>query len=153
MIRTFFSLTVCAVLLAVPTYALYNRTDVVELTATNFDKLVLQSNDIWIVQFYVPWCRYCKELKSEYSKAAKTLKGIAKVGAVNAVDHKPLCRQYNVRMFPTIKIFGVNKREPTDFTGNRTAQAITEAALAAAKSKKSVKGRKGRSSNKGSGDS
>lgn len=30
--------------------------DVIELTDANFDKLVLQSDDVWLVEFFAPWC-------------------------------------------------------------------------------------------------
>jgi protein disulfide-isomerase A6 len=57
------------------------------------------------------------------------LKGIVKVGAVDADTHKSLGQQYGVSGFPTIKIFGNNKRSPTDYQGGRTADAIVEQAL------------------------
>lgn len=141
--------TVCALLFAQSTYAFYDRTDVVELTASNFDKLVVQSDEIWIVEFYAPWCGHCQQLKPEYIKVASALKGIVKVGAVNADDHQSIGGQYGVRGFPTIKIFGTNKRSPIEFEGQRTAQGIADAALAAAKAKVSEK-LTGRSSSGGS---
>lgn len=115
-------------------YAFYDQTDVVELTASNFDKLVVQGDEVWVVEFYAPWCGHCKQLKPEYIKGAKALKGVVKVGAVNADDHQALGAQYGVRGFPTIKIFA-NKRSPIEFNGQRTAQAIIDAALSAVKSK------------------
>ena len=30
--------------------------DVIELDPSNFDRLVMQSSDLWIVEFYAPWC-------------------------------------------------------------------------------------------------
>ncbi len=57
------------------------------------------------------------------------MKGIVKVGAVDADTHKSLGQQYGVSGFPTIKIFGNNKRSPTDYQGGRTADAIVEQAL------------------------
>jgi len=30
--------------------------DVIELDPTNFDRLVTQSSDLWIVEFYASWC-------------------------------------------------------------------------------------------------
>lgn len=58
-----------------------------------------------------------------------------KVGAVNADEHKSLGGKYGVRGFPTIKIFGADKQKPEDYNGGRTAQAIADAAINAAKKK------------------
>ena len=30
--------------------------DVVKLTDANFEELVVKSNDMWLVEFYAPWC-------------------------------------------------------------------------------------------------
>ncbi|XP_026471347.1 protein disulfide-isomerase A6 homolog [Ctenocephalides felis] len=114
--------------------ALYpTNSDVVDLTADNFDRLVLNSNKVWIVQFFAPSCIHCINLEPEYSKAATALKGVVEVGAVNAKEYKSLSNQYDVRGFPTIKIFGTNKSAPQNFTGPKTAQGIVESAFSAAK--------------------
>jgi protein disulfide-isomerase A6 len=49
--------------------------DVVVLTDSNFDELVLRSKDIWMVEFYAPWCGHCKKLEPEWNEAASKLKG------------------------------------------------------------------------------
>ena len=85
--------------------ALYTRKDaVVELTPDNFDQRVKDSDGVWIVEFYAPWCGHCKNLAPEYKKAAKALSGIVGVGAVDCDVHKSICGQYGVRGFPTIKV-------------------------------------------------
>ncbi|KAG5890118.1 hypothetical protein JTB14_005247 [Gonioctena quinquepunctata] len=109
--------------------------NVIELTPSNFDKLVLKGDEIWVVEFFAPWCGHCQSLVPEYTKAANALKGVVKVGAVNVDEHKELGGRYDVRGFPTIKIFSANKHKPEDFNGGRTARDIVEAALKAAKSK------------------
>ncbi|XP_075677126.1 protein disulfide-isomerase A6 homolog CaBP1 [Dermatophagoides pteronyssinus] len=108
--------------------ALYDRSsDVIELTPTNFQSRVIDSDDIWIVEFFAPWCGHCKNLVPEYQKAAKALKGIVKVGAVNADEHQSLGAQYGVRGFPTIKIFASNKNKPIEYQGQRSAQGFIDA--------------------------
>lgn len=47
---------------------------VVELRPNNFDNLVLNSDHIWVVEFYAPWCGHCQQLMPEYDKAAAALK-------------------------------------------------------------------------------
>jgi hypothetical protein len=37
-----------------------SKDDVVELTASNFQKLVVSSSEPWVVEFYAPWCGHCK---------------------------------------------------------------------------------------------
>lgn len=34
----------------------YSGTDVVTLTSSNFDSEVVRSNELWLVEFYAPWC-------------------------------------------------------------------------------------------------
>ncbi|KAK0402024.1 hypothetical protein QR680_016099 [Steinernema hermaphroditum] len=132
-------------------HALYDgKTDVVELTASNFQQKVINSDSIWIVEFYAPWCGHCKNLVPEYKKAAKALKGLVNVGAVDMTQHQSVGGPYNVQGFPTIKIFGGDKKKPTDFQGQRSAQALIDAAINELKKTASQR-LSGKSSSSGSG--
>lgn len=69
-------------------YALYpSSSEVVELTPANFDRLVIQSDALWIVEFYAPWCGHCQQLVPEYTKAATALK----VNLISALINKQNC--------------------------------------------------------------
>ncbi|XP_072042131.1 protein disulfide-isomerase A6 homolog [Amphiura filiformis] len=109
------------------------KSDVVTLTDANFNDKVVGSDDVWMVEFYAPWCGHCKALEPEWDKAATALKGVVKVGAIDCDTHKSLPGQYGVRGFPTIKIFGLNKKSPQDYQGARTAQGIVDEAMKTAK--------------------
>ncbi|KAL4713951.1 hypothetical protein ACJJTC_015605 [Scirpophaga incertulas] len=130
----FYKLFIGILLCVTGSQALYDSSsNVVELTPGNFDKLVVNSDDVWIVEFFAPWCGHCKNLVPEYNKAARALKGIVKVGAVNADEHKSLSQKYGVTGFPTIKIFTGSKHTP--YQGQRNAESFVDAALKAAKEK------------------
>lgn len=116
--------------------ALYSSSSgVVDLTPANFQRDVVNSDEVWVVEFYAPWCGHCQRLVPEYQKAAQALKGVVKVGGVNADDHKSLAQQFGINGFPTIKIFGLDKKKPQDYNGQRTAKAIVDFALNVAKEK------------------
>jgi protein disulfide-isomerase A6 len=87
---------------------------------------------IVVVEFYAPWCGHCKQLAPEYEKAARLLHGVVKVVAVDATQHESLAQKYQVQGFPTIKVFGADKKKPVDYNGQRTADDIVSGAMKAA---------------------
>jgi len=101
--------------------------DVLVITSpSDFNKKVVDTDDPAIVEFFAPWCGHCKNLASEWKKAATALKGIAKVVAVDADAHREIGAPYDIKGFPTIKFFGVDKKKPQDYNGERTANGIVE---------------------------
>ena len=88
-------------------------------------------------RFYAPWCGHCRNLKPEYEKAAKGLKDLAQVVAVNCDDeaNKPLCGSMGVQGFPTLKIVKPSKKpgKPIveDYQGPRTSGGIVDAVKSA----------------------
>ncbi len=76
---------------------------------------MINSNDIWLVEFYAPWCGHCQSLAPEYEKAANALQGIVKIGAVDMTTDQSVGSPYNIQGFPTIKFFGSNKNSPSDY--------------------------------------
>ena len=103
------------------------KDDVIVLTPENFAKKVEKSKSLWIVEFYAPWCGHCKHLTPEWKKAAAALKGIAKVGAVDADAHRELGSKFGVSGFPTIKI--IDGKNTIEYEGGRTAKDIVAAVL------------------------
>lgn len=44
-----------------------SKGDVVELTDSNFEKLVLESDDVWLVEFFAPWCKFLQIFSANFS--------------------------------------------------------------------------------------
>eukprot|EP01094_Clydonella_sp_ATCC50884_P024368 TRINITY_DN608_c1_g1_i1.p1 TRINITY_DN608_c1_g1~~TRINITY_DN608_c1_g1_i1.p1 ORF type:complete len:417 (-),score=162.41 TRINITY_DN608_c1_g1_i1:267-1442(-) len=132
--RHLFALLVLASVLASATAGgLYSaNSKVVQLEASNFKQLVLDSPDVWMVEFYAPWCGHCKNLAPQWETAASNLEGVVSIGAVNCDEdkNKQLCGQYGVQGFPTIKVAAPNKADAKkkfdDYRGERSAAAIAK---------------------------
>ena len=103
----------------------------VQLNEANFNALVTDSTDHWLVEFYAPWCGHCKNLAPEWEEAAQRLAGSVKVGAVDATENGQLAQKYGVQGYPTIKLFPAGKKsgKPKDYQGPRDAAGIIEYGL------------------------
>ena len=64
-----------------------NKDEVIVLDETNFNAMVMNSKDIWMIEFYAPWCGHCKNLEPEWKAAAGNLKGQVKVAKVDATEN------------------------------------------------------------------
>ncbi|CAH1444761.1 unnamed protein product [Lactuca virosa] len=92
-------------------------------------KTTTTESNLWVVEFFAPWCGHCKKLAPEWKKAAKNLQGKVKLGHVNCDDEKSLMSRFKVQGFPTILVFGADKESPITYEGARTASAIESFAL------------------------
>lgn len=52
---------------------------VVDLTEDNFKEMVLDSDEMWLVEFFAPWCGHCQKLAPEWESAAGQLSGSVNV--------------------------------------------------------------------------
>ncbi|NXG36671.1 DJC10 protein, partial [Dromaius novaehollandiae] len=80
---------------------------VVSLTPETFVELVKRRKreEIWMVDFYAPWCGPCQALMPEWKKMARMLNGLISVGSVDCQKYYSFCQQESIRGYPEIRLF------------------------------------------------
>ena len=81
---------------------------VVELTLQNFDALVEESQDIWLIMILLPSCRMCKAMTPRFKRAAEMLKGQVKFGSINLREQYKFKNMFEIKTAPTVKLWNTN---------------------------------------------
>ncbi len=79
--------------------------NVVEFTAENWQKEVVESSVPVVVDFWAPWCGPCRQLTPIIDRIATQFAGKVKVGKLNVDDAQDLAAQYGVTNIPRVYIF------------------------------------------------
>ncbi|XP_012257998.2 dnaJ homolog subfamily C member 10-like [Athalia rosae] len=111
-------------------FGIYDDDPEVEtLNRHDYDEKVLQSESIWFINFYSPMCSHCHHLAPVWRQIAKELEGVVRIGAVNCEDDWHLCRQINIRSYPTLLHYVRHSTHGVKYTGDHTHEGITSYVL------------------------
>lgn len=82
---------------------------VIKLSEKDFyDKVGNKSStELWLVDFYAPWCGPCQELAHQWRKLAKMVSEIPNVhiGQVDCTVERKLCQYQGIKSYPTIRLY------------------------------------------------
>ena len=103
----------------------FKLSNIVKLSHTSFpnEKTRLP----YLVEFYTPWCEHCKALANTWEKVAVSLKGLVKVGALDAEKEEVIAQKMGIEGFPTIKMHIENQW--LDYNGKKTVKSLRSWAL------------------------
>ena len=73
-----------------------------KITDKNFNKEVLESDKVVLIDFWAPWCAPCRMIGPVIEQLAAEYDGKAKVGKVNVDEETGLAQQFQVMSIPTI---------------------------------------------------
>ncbi|KAF8638249.1 hypothetical protein AX17_002271 [Amanita inopinata Kibby_2008] len=96
----------------------------------DFDDVALDKSKNVLVSFTAPWCGHCKSLKYIYDEVARNFKRESNclVANFDADDqmNKPIAGRYDIKGYPTIKLFRAGTNEPVDYSGKRSEEDIVK---------------------------
>jgi len=86
---------------------------VLQLDTASFDEAIKTGTSF--VKFYAPWCGHCKKLAPTWDELAAKVedKSNIKIAKVDCTVEKDVCKQYEVRGYPTLILFNNGKKADT----------------------------------------
>ena len=98
--------------------------NVVILTDQNFDQTI--SNGVWFVEFYAPWCGFCKKIMPVWSQLANQFENDQNVNIakVDATENEALSERFNIKGYPTLIL--IRDQKVFNFERERTLEAMKE---------------------------
>jgi thioredoxin 1 len=85
-------------------------------SAANFRELVLTGPIPVVVDFWAPWCVWCKKLAPIFDSVSMTMDGL-KFVKVNVDEEPKLAQEYGISSLPTLKFF-CEGREIAELVGS-----------------------------------
>ncbi len=75
------------------------------LTSNNFQEHTNQNTTPIIVEFWAPWCGYCRRLGPVIDQLEEDLQGTVAIGKVNLDDEPELAEKFDVDTIPSLLMF------------------------------------------------
>lgn len=79
--------------------------DIVDVTTTTWDREVLQSNQLVMVDFWAVWCGPCRMIAPSIEELAREYEGKLKVAKLNTDENPDIASKYKIMGIPTVIFF------------------------------------------------
>lgn len=99
------------------------------ITKDNFNQIIVEEKRTAVIDFWAPWCTYCRRIAPAYEKIAEQYGETLLVGKINIDEAEEVAQQYQVEVIPTLIFFKDGK--PVDRVVAPDSKAKIEAFLKA----------------------
>ena len=77
----------------------------IEMNKELFQKLAVEGEKPVLVEFWAPWCVYCRRIAPALKKVAKEMENTIQIAQVNIDDVPELAHQERIEVIPTLVIY------------------------------------------------
>ena len=77
---------------------------VIQIQADRFREMINQEMPV-LVEFWAPWCIYCRRISAAYEKVAEQNEGKLAVAKVNIDDAPQIAEQEQIELVPTLVLY------------------------------------------------
>lgn len=81
----------------------------IQIHKNNFQELVLEGEKPVLLDFWAPWCTYCRRIGPAYEKVAEQYQEELLVGKINIDEEPELADKYHIEVIPTLVLFREGK--------------------------------------------
>ncbi|KAL3666733.1 hypothetical protein V7S43_008356 [Phytophthora oleae] len=79
------------------------------LDIDNFDAILNDTQTVWLVDFYSPWCPHCRQFGPQWEEVANVYGSVESIqfGAVDCTRQNEICDREDVHAYPGVKMYHV----------------------------------------------
>lgn len=99
------------------------------LNSSNFDAILDDSQTVWLVDFYSPWCPHCRQFAPQWEEVASVYGSVESIqfGAVDCTKQNEICDREDVHAYPGVKLYHVSEEAITmPHVGNVYARHVAK---------------------------